>query len=126
MDEMDAAFTDEVTCNLNGSEWTALPALTLASRIICRTSNRLLVGLPLCRDKEYVDLAVKYSMDVSVSAMILMQVPEFLKPPVARFVAPVRATYARAEHLMLGAVEERVRMSAEYGEDGRVRGGQAR
>ena len=29
-------------------EWKAVPAMTIALPIVCRTSNRLFVGYPLC------------------------------------------------------------------------------
>ncbi|EJD49253.1 cytochrome P450 [Auricularia subglabra TFB-10046 SS5] len=117
MDEMELAFADEITNQLNGNEWTAITPGKSLARVICRMSNRLFVGLPLCRDKDYVDLAVKYAMDVALSAMILLQIPVFLKPLVSRFLTPIPGTYARAERIMINAINERIRLHVEHSED---------
>jgi hypothetical protein len=36
----------EITCIV--PDWTKVPALSTIVKIVCRTSNRLFVGLPLC------------------------------------------------------------------------------
>jgi hypothetical protein len=56
-DEIVQSFEDVLALEGNG-EWKAVPALTTMLRIVCRTSNRLFVGLPLCRlvnDVSFID-----------------------------------------------------------------------
>ena len=64
-------------------------------KIVCRASNRMFVGLPLCtwllsleyyllnfvgRDSDFVDLNVRYTIDVVKTATIRRMCPDFLKP----------------------------------------------
>jgi hypothetical protein len=66
-------------------------------KVVCRASNRIFVGLPLCtwllsleleyyvlsfagRNTDFVDLNVKFTIDVIKTAFILRMVPEILKP----------------------------------------------
>ena len=67
-------------------------------KVVGRTSNRIFVGLPLCtwlpfitlilflsfalagRNPDYVDLNVKFTVDVIKTGMILNMFPNFLKP----------------------------------------------
>ena len=65
-------------------------------KVVCRASNRIFVGLPLCtwllllkyyyvlsfagRDKDFVDINVKFTVDVVKTAFILRLFPDFLKP----------------------------------------------
>jgi hypothetical protein len=64
-------------------------------KVVCRASNRILVGLPLCtwplsleyyvlsfagRDSDFVDLNVQFTIDIIKTAFILRMVPNFLKP----------------------------------------------
>ena len=67
--------------------------------IICRTSNRVYVGLQLCepsnrphllsslltsitpgRDPDWIDLNIRYSLDVGKGAAIVGLFPDLLKP----------------------------------------------
>ncbi|EJD49223.1 cytochrome P450, partial [Auricularia subglabra TFB-10046 SS5] len=107
IDELDHAFRDELTSKLYGQEWTALAPAQALTRVICRATNRLLVGIPLCRDKEYIDLCVKYTRQIGLSSLLIMQFPSFLKPYVSRFLTPLSATYARAERLMADVIAQR-------------------
>ncbi|EJD49224.1 cytochrome P450 [Auricularia subglabra TFB-10046 SS5] len=115
--EIGAAFEDEITSRLNGDEWTAMTVGESIMRVVCRATNRTFVGLPLCQDREYVDLNVRYAIDVFVSATMVRNVPAFLRPIVSRFFIPVRKTYARAERLMSECITERLRGAEEGADD---------
>lgn len=66
-------------------------------KIICRASNRIFVGYPLCessftpvfeplsdrsigRDPEYIALNVQFTKDVATVATVLRMVPSFFRP----------------------------------------------
>jgi hypothetical protein len=64
-------------------------------KVVCRASNRVFVGLPLCtwllslqyyvlsfagRNPDYVDLNVQFTMDVIKTGFILRMVPAFFRP----------------------------------------------
>ncbi|KAJ7835038.1 hypothetical protein B0H13DRAFT_1507483, partial [Mycena leptocephala] len=75
---------DEIICSfkdvlqLQGSEWTSLPVLFTTMSIVSRVSNRLFVGLPLCRNEEYLANNIRHTIDVVRSGTIISLFPEFL------------------------------------------------
>ena len=67
-------------------------------KVVCRTSNRVFVSLPLCegprdlpslsfltlivlgRDPDWIDLNIQYTLDVFRGAAIIRLFPDSLKP----------------------------------------------
>ncbi|KAF7352018.1 Cytochrome P450 [Mycena venus] len=112
-DEVSAAFQDEVI--LSGEEWTAVPALKTILRVISRASNRLFVGLPLCRDPDYRDLTVGFASGVMESAKRINLFPHFLKPIVGPWLSNLSRDLARAKRHLVPIIEERLRLEEEHG-----------
>ncbi|KAJ7791749.1 hypothetical protein B0H14DRAFT_188364 [Mycena olivaceomarginata] len=79
-DEIVCAFDDVL--QLQGSDWKTLPVLPTMMAIVARVSNRLFVGLPLCRNKEYLANSVNHTIDVMRSAREISVVPPFLRPQI--------------------------------------------
>ncbi|KAJ6576531.1 cytochrome P450 [Mycena vulgaris] len=81
VDEIVRGYVDVMDTQLGGgNEWTPIRALDTFTRIICRSSNRIFVGLPLCRDEDYCKLASQFSTNVLVCGpMIKFLLPEFLR-----------------------------------------------
>ncbi|KAM6503735.1 hypothetical protein JOM56_000678, partial [Amanita muscaria] len=48
--------------------------------IVCRASNRMLVGLPLCRNSDWMKLNKSFTLDLVKSSIILGFVPAGLRP----------------------------------------------
>ncbi|KAL4865956.1 hypothetical protein BDV12DRAFT_210778 [Aspergillus spectabilis] len=84
------------------ADWKPVVMARAAHRIATRTANRLLVGAPLCRNEEYLQMSIKYTIDVFGGADKLRSWPDFLKSPVTYFVTNVneRQKIAR-KHLVL-------------------------
>jgi hypothetical protein len=57
------------------AEWLTVPAFDTMMQIVCRTSNRLFVGLPLCRDPDFIKLNVDYAMDVIIAGQMINMLP---------------------------------------------------
>ncbi|KAL0576867.1 hypothetical protein V5O48_005102 [Marasmius crinis-equi] len=74
-DEMVAAFHDEIPLT---EDWNKVPTLARVLNIVCRTSNRLLVGLPLCRDKEWTALVIQYSFHAFMAVPKTNLFPRFM------------------------------------------------
>ena len=92
--------------NKLATEWQSVPVMDTMMKVVCRASNRIFVGLPLCtclsiislfffgeycvltsfagRDSDFVDLNVNFTIDVIKTAFILQMVPPFLKPQVMK------------------------------------------
>jgi len=83
-------------------EWLKLKAKETVMPIVCRASNRIIVGAPLCqssplfdvqvhkifnlnnygtgRNSDYMDLNINFTITVMKAALILRYLPPFLKP----------------------------------------------
>lgn len=81
------------------TEWVSVPGLDTMSQIVCRVSNRVFVGAPMCaynechknpplladtrqtgRNPEYLTTVVNFPRDVARGRFVLGFVPTFLKP----------------------------------------------
>ena len=62
------------------SEWTAVPAANVMQKVVGRASNRIFVGLPKCRDPDWIDLNVDHAVNSIKSILLVQLFPSFLKP----------------------------------------------
>ena len=67
------------------AEQVKLSPYGICFNIIARINSRVLVGLPLCRDKEWLLVSEGYPQDSVMVATILRQVPWILRPLVYPF-----------------------------------------
>ncbi|EKM50862.1 uncharacterized protein PHACADRAFT_128456 [Phanerochaete carnosa HHB-10118-sp] len=112
-DEICNAFTHYSTC----IEWTAVPALDTMMQVVARTSARIFVGLPLCRNQEFLDISINYTTDVFKTGLTLNMVPAPLKPIVNRLINKIDKTVDRTLVLLNSTIEERRSMMEQYGDD---------
>ncbi|OBZ73430.1 Ent-kaurene oxidase [Grifola frondosa] len=114
-DEIVSSFTDAIS--LTGDEWTAVPALATMMQVICRTSNRIFVGLPKCRDPDYSALNVQFTIDVIKGAVTINLFPDILKPIAGRLFTNVNASISRGVRHLERMILERYRAMEEFGDD---------
>ncbi|KAI5801300.1 cytochrome P450 [Geopyxis carbonaria] len=79
--ELAGAFEENTSI---GSEWTEIATHDVMTQVISRTSNLVLVGAPLCRDKTYLDVLTAFSTKALVAGMTVDMAPDMLKPLLAR------------------------------------------
>ncbi|KAI0033518.1 cytochrome P450 [Vararia minispora EC-137] len=115
-DEMVAAFNDIVPAEVERS-WVKFKTTTALQRIVSRVSNRVFIGLPLCRDEDYMSLNIQFTTDVAVGSMVLRQFPEFLKPLVCHVLTNVPRQTRRAVGHLGPLIRERQRVIAESREE---------
>lgn len=60
--------------------WTEVPIGDLLLRIITRISARFIVGLPLCRNEEWLQASRDLGVNVFTTVLILRELPPFLRP----------------------------------------------
>ncbi|KAG5644943.1 hypothetical protein DXG03_007408 [Asterophora parasitica] len=101
-DEITTAFAEHIPPT---EDWSTVVALPIIMEIVCRTSNRLFVGLPLCRDPDYISLNIEFTVDVMKAATAINLFPTFLKP------------LKRAMSLLGPTINERLRQEELYGKD---------
>ncbi|KAJ7708346.1 cytochrome P450 [Mycena rosella] len=113
-DEISTAFRDEIPL-ADDQSWIAVPALKTILRIVSRTSNRLFVGIELCRNPDYRDLVIDYAEDVIKQAKIINLFPNVLKPLVGPLASPLPRGMARAKKHLVPIIEERLRQENGFG-----------
>ncbi|TFK68395.1 cytochrome P450 [Pluteus cervinus] len=114
-DEITAAFSEFVPAT--DDEWLSLPAYSTIVEVVCRTSNRLFVGLPLCRDPEYRKLNVNFTIDVFKAGLLLSQFPKIFRPIAARLFTNVDVKIRHAMDLLGPMLEERFARDQKFGPD---------
>ncbi|KAJ7765820.1 cytochrome P450 [Mycena maculata] len=112
-DEIVCSFKDVVV--LDDKEWTLLHVLPSIMQIVARTSNRLFVGLPLCREQEFLDMALKHSVDTFMRGQIIGLLPGFLKPILGPFIATRKSSLRHALKFLGPIVNERLKNEQEHG-----------
>ncbi|KAJ7148805.1 cytochrome P450 [Mycena crocata] len=110
-DEIFTAFEDEIPLSDNG-DWVAVPALKTVLRVVSRSSNRLFVGIELCRDPDYRDLNIEFAEDVMKRAKVINLFPDVLKPIVGPIMSPLPRGMARAKKHLVPMIEERLKQEA--------------
>jgi len=98
-------------------EWVKVSILPTMQRIVCRTSSRVVVGAPLCRNYDYQTLVMSFLENLMKSAFIIASFPEFLKPIVARFVSHIPSHVQQTMEFIRPIVEERSAKMKEFGEN---------
>ncbi|KAF8897197.1 cytochrome P450 [Infundibulicybe gibba] len=98
-------------------DWVAVPALKTMMKIVCRTSNRLFVGLPLCRDPDFTALMERFSLDVVKGGNTLNSLPRILWPIAVRFFTNVPANIKRAMGHIAPILQDRLEKEELHGRD---------
>ncbi|KAF8546289.1 cytochrome P450, partial [Imleria badia] len=86
-------------------------------QIICRASHRSFVGLPLCRNPDYVALNIRFTIDAVTGGLAIGFFPKFLRPLAARFITNVPESIRRGITHLRPIIEERRKYLSEYGKD---------
>jgi len=110
-DEIVAAFADHIPVQ---EDWVKIPAYTTSFQIVGRTVNRFFVGLPLCRDPDWLDLNTHFAVNVFLSATIINIFPGFLKPIAGRLLTRMPASMKRAAKHLAPMIEERLMMEDQH------------
>ncbi|GBE89830.1 Cytochrome P450 monooxygenase paxP [Sparassis crispa] len=114
-DEIDKAFQDLIPATEDG--WIDVPVLSVMRQIVARASNRVFVGLPKCRDQDFLDLAIGFTLDITETRVYINLFPKILKPIAGRIFSRVRRAIRRASSHLKPIMEERKRKLAEFGDD---------
>ncbi|KAM6503706.1 Cytochrome P450 [Amanita muscaria] len=114
-DEIAAAFEEYIP--IKGDEWFKFTAYTTIMDIVCRASNRMLVGLPLCRDPDWMDLNKRFTLDMVKASIVLTVIPATLRPAVAPFLRDVSKGIERGTKHIEPLIKERLENEAQHGKD---------
>ncbi|TFK70908.1 cytochrome P450 [Pluteus cervinus] len=112
-DEIAAAFSEYVPAT--DDEWSSVPAYSTIVEVVCRATNRIFVGLPLCRDPEYRKLNINFTVDAFKAGVLLSQFPKIFRPIAARLFTNMHAKILHAMDLLGPMLEERFVRDEKFG-----------
>ncbi|KIJ41503.1 hypothetical protein M422DRAFT_780281 [Sphaerobolus stellatus SS14] len=98
-------------------DWIKLPAYGIVVQIIAQITNRILVGVPLCRNKDFLNLNIGFTMEVNTGKRKLQQYPDLLRPLVAKYFTSVPQRIEQALQFLRPFIEEKEQKLKDYGKD---------
>lgn len=108
MDELRQCFEDYWG---SSTEWHEVNIWDSMMKVFARTSNRMFVGLPLCRNEEFLDGCRGFAQDVMVSTAILNFMPAWLKPVLGYVaIAPNYWHYRKSAKHLFPLIESRLQL----------------
>lgn len=107
MDELRQCFEDYWG---NSTEWQEVTVWDSMLKFFSRTSNRMFVGLPLCRNETFLDACRGYASNIIISGVFLKMMPEWIKPVLGyAAVAPTYYHYNKASKYLVPLIEQRLK-----------------
>ena len=111
MDELRQCFEDYWG---DSTEWHEVTIWDSMLKFFSRTSNRMFVGLPMCRNETFLDACRGYASNIIISGIFLKIMPEFLKPVLGyAAVAPQYYHYRKAAKFLVPMIEQRLQKMRE-------------
>lgn len=116
-DEVISAIQDSLSTT-NEGEWASMLGLEAMTQIMARVCNRTFVGLPLCRNLDYISLCKTFAMkEVFQAAITITLFPNFLRPVVSYLLSCLSSPLSRATKLLRPVIKQRKEIIKEYGKD---------
>ncbi|KAL2354368.1 cytochrome P450 [Cryomyces antarcticus] len=107
-DELLTALSDQ--WGTDTENWKDVCVYETVQEIVTRTSNRLIVGLPLCRNAAYLRAIKAFAQSFAIhSSVIRVLIPDLLKPLLAPLVAiPTQLNSRKCNKFVIPLVQERL------------------
>ncbi|GJE99516.1 cytochrome P450 [Phanerochaete sordida] len=112
-DEIDTSFKELMP---KCEDWTPVHALQVARGVVARASNRVFVGLPLCRNQGYLSLLVRFAVDVGRTRNVLAWFPSALKGIVAKMVTQVEPRIKEGMQYLGPVIQQRTDDAQAFGD----------
>ncbi|TFK79819.1 cytochrome P450 [Polyporus arcularius HHB13444] len=113
-DEISVSFNEYIPAT---DDWTEVQIWPVVQKVIARASNRVIIGLPRCRDETYLDVAINFTNDVFASSFLINLFPGFLKPLIGKAVPMVSKNKKKLMPMVIPMLQERQRMMEAHGDD---------
>ncbi|KAJ7509510.1 cytochrome P450, partial [Mycena galericulata] len=115
IDEIGCAFAE--TLELDGKDWRLVPGLPTLMTVVARTTNRMFVGLPICRNSEYLKLVVQFTIDVAIRAQFINLLPSVLRPSLGPLISSRNHSIRQGVKHLGPLIEYRVAQENALGSD---------
>ncbi|KAL8689118.1 MAG: hypothetical protein Q9218_005130, partial [Villophora microphyllina] len=90
----------------SGGAWTTMPCFPAATKVIAHMTAKVLIGPPLCRDTEVLQLFCDYANAVPLSGWFITKFPGIMKP-LAAAMTPAPKIAKRLHTIITGIARER-------------------
>jgi len=114
-DEIVCAFDDVLA--LKNEDWKSFVVLPNIMRVVARTTNRLFVGLPLCRNQEFLSISIIYTVAVFKRCGILALFPSWMRPVIGPLMSPKNKALRQAMKFLGPVISERLAKEDKLGPD---------
>ncbi|KAF5347217.1 hypothetical protein D9758_011089 [Tetrapyrgos nigripes] len=114
LDEVQTVISEKIPPS---EDWVEIHAHDVVLQIVVRAVNRFFVGLPLCREPEWCELNIKFTMNVVINSLIINLFPKFMQPVVGRIFTARKSSLKTALKYLKPIIEERLMMQERYGKD---------
>lgn len=111
-DECIQAFEQHMPLD-DSKEWKAVPALAVGRQISTIVNNRIVVGYPLCRDPEYINLNLRFIVDMFQCRMLFCLIPRFMEPLLGRIATNIPSQIRLGMRLLKPVLDRRVKQLEE-------------
>nr|BAL05135.1 cytochrome P450 [Phanerodontia chrysosporium]BAL05136.1 cytochrome P450 [Phanerodontia chrysosporium] len=98
-------------------DWTPVHVIEVARDVVARASNRVFVGLRVCRNPDYLDMLVDCAVSVASARNTLMLFPSVLKTFAAKVVVNMDRRIRRGMRHLGPIIEERMSLLRSLGND---------
>jgi cytochrome P450 len=90
-------------------DWNEVPLYNTMLEVVGRISNRVLVGLPLCRDKAYLQSTCSFARNVVITAGLINLLPPLLRPLLGPLITAYdKRHYRRIAKMIFPIVKQRM------------------
>ncbi|KAH9942848.1 cytochrome P450 [Amylocystis lapponica] len=114
VDEVQLALKEHIC--VQGDEWLSVSAWSTMTQIVARASSRVFVGVPKCRDKDYLGIAIGFTSEVVKAKAIMNFFPAVLLPIVGRVFSFPRKSVQRGVVHFKPIIKERLQKLEQYGD----------
>lgn len=105
-DEINHTFGAIIPLDQDG--WANVRIYPEITKAMCRVSNRIFVGLPLCRSPEFEALQQQFALQVVLRATIVNCFPKFAHPIIGRLLTNTPSSIRKCMTLLEPIVQERL------------------
>ncbi|KAL7626883.1 hypothetical protein AAE478_003657 [Parahypoxylon ruwenzoriense] len=100
-------------------DWTSVPIQPFLLKALGRMTNRIFVGLPLCRDSKWIDTTFEHADNVTMTQIAMRTVPTLIQPLLNLFLPSswkYKASIRAAKRILIPEVQRR-RQLENYDDD---------
>jgi len=91
------------------TEWKSVEIFTTVLRMVARTSSRVFVGLPLCRNEDWLTVAMNFTGDIIITINKLASIPKLIRPFYAWMFNSTKliSSHRKMAQILLGPIIQR-------------------